>query len=265
VSRFRRVARRAAQLYRAVWRVRPFEGIYPNRGSVPASGEAFVTEAWAKTAAEYTASLAQRLQSEPVPRFDSAEAMCLPFLAAIVHGEKGRVAILDVGGGAGVAYVQVRQVVPADAIEYVLVDNATVLAAARAAGHLPATARFHEDLATTDIAPDIVHAGSVIQYIDDYRGFLEMLARRGAPWIVLTNSPVGDMPTCATRQVNMGAPMAYWFLNAAEVTAILREAGYGLIFSSACERDYDLDNLPEDQRIADPRNLVFRRVVSDSR
>ena len=124
---------------------------------------------------------------------------------------------------------------------------------------------FHTALADTPASTDIVYCQRALQYIEDYLGQLRALASLGAPWLLLARTPTGDIPTFATRQLNLpGQILPYWFINRAEFVDLLDGHGYRLIWESVCDHEYDQSNFPVTHRIGRMRTSSFyERIICD--
>jgi hypothetical protein len=86
------------------------------------------------------------------------------------------------------------------------------------------------------------------------------LAALRAPWLVLARTAAGDIPTFATRQLNLpGQVIPYWFVNRNEIIDLLRGEGYQLALEGLADREYDQSNFPPAYRIGRMRNLLFAR------
>lgn len=225
---------------------------------VPVSGPGFSGARWTAATVSSTRAALGALQSSRSAVLSVAENVYLPIVAALVVSERGRVSILDIGGALGIAYHHVRAVLTPETVAYHVVETPATIAAAAAHPEWTRGIEFHAEL--PDLRADVIYLGSVIQYIEDYAGFLRTIAAYAADYILFVNSPIAEVPTSAAAQVNVkGSVIAYWFLNEREVVALMRSCGYEHVFTTPCDRSYDQTNLPPTHRFDAPSNLLFRR------
>ena len=63
--------------------------------------------------------------------------------------------------------------------------------------------QFHTSFPCLDDAFDVCYVSSVLPYVDDYRGLLLQLASAAPQFILLRELAAGDIPTFATKQMNL--------------------------------------------------------------
>lgn len=242
----------------------------PLAGPWPQGGDAFDSTAWLDSAEAYLRGVAADYDAgRLVP-----EHYYVPVaLLAAEHGSTGKpVRILDFGGGLGPTYFTVAAALPKDpgAIAYDVVDSAANCARGRALMTQRAGCTFATAVPTGRY--DIVLASSVLQYIEDWRGTLRMLASREAAHICLTRLSTTRIGTFAALQdvrfasgphagVSAGR-VAHWFFNGDELAALLSAAGYRLMYDHfiSSYADYVAHFVPADAACA-LRCMVFRRSV----
>ena len=167
--------------------------------------------------------------------------------------------VVDFGGGPGMGFVHLLATLPPEAkLEYHIVELPGMCDEGRRIFADDAHIKFHTALADAPASPDVVYVNCVLQYFENYQGQLRALALLGAPWLLLARAATGDIPTFATRQLNLtGQILPYWFVNRAEFVELLGGQGYRLVWESACEHEDDQSNFPETHRIGRMRNLLF--------
>ncbi|MBI4031692.1 MAG: hypothetical protein HY370_08430, partial [Proteobacteria bacterium] len=114
---------------------------------------------------------------------------------------------------------------------------------------------------------DIVHLGSTLQYIDDWRKLLTDLATQFQPdFFVLSDLLVGDMPSFVTAQNYYGQTIPARFINVGEFLDFWAEKmPYRLVYRSlyqplSSDDYFSQSGLPETHRIKKPCNLVFAKI-----
>ncbi|MFZ2492484.1 MAG: methyltransferase, TIGR04325 family [Thermoanaerobaculia bacterium] len=254
----RRVARAVRQLLPSWTRVRPWRSVHERWKDVPVSGPGYAGAGWADDALKATRSAAHALTVRPALELNFGEHLYLPLIAALVAAERGRVRIVDIGGSLGLAFHYVKALVAAEAIEYHIVETPETIELASHHPDLTNGVAYHPSL--PDLCPDVVHLGSVLQYIEHYAEFLGAIANRSPQYILFVNTPFVQAPAVAAAQVNIkGSVIAYWFLNLDEIVAILGHSGYDRVFVTPTDRAYDTRNLPPPYDRVSQLDVLFRR------
>jgi putative methyltransferase (TIGR04325 family) len=196
----------------AIW-----EGVH---NSLPAAkGPGFDSARWVESCRQRVAGLATAPD-------DSAGF--LPSAAALALARRGRVRVLDFGGGPGATFASLAAALPARArVDYHIVDNPQVCRVGRARFRSDLRVRFHSSLPALNNI-DIVHAQSSFQYIEDWQGLLHSLARYRSPVLAVTDLPAGKFKTYAARQNYYGSRIPYWFFNLAAFERAVERNGYRL-------------------------------------
>jgi putative methyltransferase (TIGR04325 family) len=233
-----------------------WDGLYAHRRDVPVRAGTFDHAARIR---EMTVQAEGLLAEVRAGRKPAMWHDLLVSTAAVVAAEMGSVTVVDFGGGPGTGFIQLQATLPKTArIHYHVVELEGMCVAGRAVFHGDDRIVFHTALDNVPCSPDIVYVNSVLQYIDDYAGQLQLLAALQARWIILSRMAAGDIPTYATSQLNVrDQVLAYWFLNQNEVVTILRAEGYALAFDALGSREYDQRNFPESHRVGRMREMIF--------
>ncbi|MFZ0041130.1 MAG: methyltransferase, TIGR04325 family, partial [Solirubrobacteraceae bacterium] len=107
-------------------------------------------------------------------------------LARAAHGT-GKVSILDWGGALGHHYVLGRRLLPEVSLDYHCRELPEVCAEGQA---LLPDITFHDTDACLARRYDLVIASGSLQYVSDWRGLLERLAKASGSWTFVTRVPV---------------------------------------------------------------------------
>ena len=86
--------------------------------------------------------------------------------------------------------------------------------------------RFSDTLPRGVEKVDIVHLGSSLQYIEDWRALIGELARYRPHYFLLTDLLAGDIPTYATAQNYYGSKIPCWFFNIQEIISTVAGEGF---------------------------------------
>ena len=112
----------------------------------------------------------------------------------------------------------------------------------------------------------MVHAGSSLHYVDDWRGTLRLFTATGAAFLVFVDLPAGDIDTFVTAQWFHGRQIPVRFWNVGEFASCLKADGYEVIVNAAyagpyLERDAALPTAHFDarHRLDRCRQLIVRR------
>jgi putative methyltransferase (TIGR04325 family) len=237
-----------------------WEGIYRDFRSVPTRGKGHGESDYLE--------VTKRLAREALETLPPAEYALFPLLATSWHQQHGQVRVLDVGGGAGLGYAHFRRSAPAcTTVRWHVVEVPEVCRAGRElfpAGEVT----FHEEVPPPDVLGpiDLVQAMSALHYIEDHRGMIGRLCSVGGAFIYILKEPVGDFPTFATAQHNLGDTVApAWFFNRRELLDQFAAHGYDLLYHGLHDRVYDTSNFPPDRRWRQASHLLFAKRDGEGR
>jgi putative methyltransferase (TIGR04325 family) len=237
-----------------------WEGIYPDFHSVPTRGKGHGETDYLEAT--------KRLAREAGETLPPAEHALFPLLATSWHQQQGQVRVLDVGGGAGLCYAHFRRAAPAcENVRWHVVEVADVCRTGREL--FPADeVTFHEEVPPPDVLGpiDLVQAMSALHYIEDYRGIIARMCAAGAALIYILKEPVGDFPTFATAQHNLGDTVTpAWFFNRRELLDLFAAHGYDLLYHGLHDRVYDTSNFPPERRWCQASHLLFAKKDREGR
>lgn len=244
-----------------------WEGVYGTFAEAKGDQNVFNDTTWVKRAEEKAIALRARYANAVGPQL-STQDYCLPVLAAVCAATSHRLRILDFGGALGFSFFPVRAALPAATnLAFHIVEQPAL---ARVGRELLADEQglfFHDDLSAVDGPIDIVHSGSVLQYLDDWRRILRRLCQFKAPFLVLDDLLAGDIETYASLQNYYGRKIPCWFWNLDDFIDEVRACGYAPIFQTRfVARILDrtgplpMENFPVGRRLQHAVNVIFRRL-----
>ena len=244
-----------------------FDGIYSHFTEIP---DVTDYETWSSLNEAYSQTV-QKLKEYESGGIMSKSHICsqidnlLPLLIASIRYE-GKLSILDYGGGSGSTYINCLMSIDTPNLSYYVHDLPDTMSLGRRIlsrmGDKKYDIRFIDDLSDIDKI-NIVYLGSVLQYISDYRLVLQSIMGKNPEYILITDNFMGQNATYATVQVNMpGRRMAYWIFQLDEIIKLLSENGYKLAYKSVNHQPFHhFNNFPEEYRIKDSCNLLFRKLA----
>jgi putative methyltransferase (TIGR04325 family) len=249
-----------------------WEGVYRSFAEAPANGPGFDGSTWRERSVQAAHdALACLPTREPLDYALRQRNAVLPTLTAAILVTQPAVSILDFGGGLGTGYIVVAKALPnaGDRVDYAVVDNESICRAGREvfAGRKNPVFHITSPATSTDAASfDIVHAASAMQYIEDWRGLLKLLADYGARYLSLADLFIGDFSSFVTLQNYYGSQIRQWFLNADDFVGEVERNGYQLALRLECDGkalgrhgQLPMKNFPPPLRIANTSNLLFCR------
>ena len=235
-----------------------WDGVYAHRRDVPTHRDQYTGELIDEMMTATSRALEQwQAGQKPVLWHE-----CLAVVAGAASAGRKRLTVVDFGGGAGSAFVQLISSLPSKMdLECVVVDSHEMGDRGRSLFGNDRRIRFVTSLAEAPAQPDIVYVNGVLPYIDDYDQLLGEMAALQPRFILLARLAAGSNPTFASRQLNLpGRVFAYWFHNLDELIGILQRRGYTLVSNSYSEHQYDVSNFPDTHRVARFRNVLFARA-----
>ena len=250
-----------------------WEGVHQSFDQAEAEGPGFDGQVWRqRTGDAFVAALSQWDNSGTVPDFIIDRGYQLPVvMAAQLSVLKTRLRVLDVGGGLGTAWLAAASVLGGamERVDFQVMEVPNICAAAQQifAGRTD-TPGFVSDLPSACV--DLIHAGSVVQYISDWRSFIAAIARLAPATILMSDMFAGPQPSFASRQNYYGSKIPHWFLNQDEFMAEMDGRGYALLASTPYHArllgrsgPLPMDNFPPQFRLKHTSHLLFARKDND--
>jgi putative methyltransferase (TIGR04325 family) len=243
-----------------------WEGIYKNFAECPVEGGGFSSERWVAQQTERINKLAAQIKDSPESAV-SYQTSLLPVVTAMAGKNTKKIKILDFGGGLGNTYLLMTcGCVKQTEFEFYIVESQEVCRKGRDFLKNDNKIRFYSELPKDVKDFDIIHLGSSIQYIEDWKGLLGEFAKYNPEYILLADVPAGDIPTYATVQNYYESKIPYWFFNINDIINAMSAAGFALTFKSVCiderlgkRQPLPQDNFPAEYRVGDSCNLLFYR------
>jgi len=244
-----------------------WEGIYSSFSEVPVTGPGYDGAVWVNNSLKKIAALREQAQKNaPLPPLSNYRQALLPLLATIIYQQKGSVRILDFSGGIGFTYYQTFYALQqTSGLEYNIVEREAVCRAGREFFEAESNSPyFLTSLDKVEGAFDIIHLGSVLQYIEDWSGLLARLAAMSPNYLLLIDVLAGNNQTFITSQNYYGSKIPTWFLNIGELIHTVETNDYKLMFMSGflptilgVEQSLPMENFESPYRLERTNNLLF--------
>jgi putative methyltransferase (TIGR04325 family) len=247
---------------------RIWEGIYSSFSETQADGGAFEEEIWTnKLVDRMRAAELQSTGAVAIAPITEMRDYALPTVASLVASPRSTLRILDFGGGLASTYFQTLKVLPeGQLMKFVIVENETICSLGSRMLGSDGQLQFRTSLPKGEHF-DIVHCGSSIEYVDDWKNMLVKLTGFEPSYLIFVNLPAADNLTFVTTQNYYGSRIPLWFFNFSEFTEQVSKLGYELAFKARF-RGYWRENYPRMPTNNFPSayrpeyfcQLVFRRM-----
>ncbi len=217
-----------------------WQGVYSSFEEVPQSGAGFTGGAWDDAMLEKARLVTERPSDGAPSSGPMYSSSLLPLVLALSgEGDQGNAArILDFGGGPGATFVAVTRGAQGKQVDYHVVEMPNICDIGTRLFDSDPRIRFHSSLPDHLESLDIVHFGSSIQYVRDWKELLHRIARYRPRIMLFTELMAGDIPTDATGQHYYGSTIPMWFFNFEEFRAHLATLGFQLEFRARYDGTY---------------------------
>lgn len=242
-----------------------WEGIYNDFRECPSIGDGYESDTWVSRSAEKVKKILDEAgQNKPV---SSDPESLLPFLTAMVLEKTKEISILDFGGGIGCTYMSViSRCEKNHHIDFHIVESKKVCDEGTRIFKDDGRVHFYISLPPKTKTMDLVHLGSSIHYIEDWRSLLKKLSEYKPLYFLFEDVPAGAISTYATVQNYYGSKIPCWFFNIDEIICTMESLKFKLLYRSPYAGIYlgqkqkvPQNNFPEEYRIGDTCNLLFAK------
>jgi putative methyltransferase (TIGR04325 family) len=181
------------------------------------------------------------------------------YVLALAAGGRGRISVLDWGGGLGHYRALGRSVLPDLELDYHVKELPAVCAEGRAVS--PEVA-FHEDESCLEHRYDLAIVSSSVQYAEDWRRLLARLAGAAERYLYIARVPIAltsDSFVVLQRAHAYGYQTEYlgWVLNRGELLQAAGASGLELTREFLLDARLSAAGAPEDP--VDHRSFLFNR------
>ncbi|KAB8028013.1 methyltransferase, TIGR04325 family [Fluviispira multicolorata] len=193
----------------------------------------------------------------------------LSIMIATILSQNESLKILDFGGGMGLQYLELIATVPdaMEKVEYYIVDAKKLIENRPRDLNIFKKLYFFTSIENIKENIDIIHIGSTLQYIDDWRNLLVMLNAKHSPYYyVFSDILAGNIPTFISHQIFYNKKIPIRQINIDEFRNFVYSLSFKLIylvdFQVPILGNYELPNssLPENYRLKHSCNMIFKKL-----
>lgn len=239
-----------------------FEGVYENLDDVPIKNKGHINKDWIEELCENANSIYSKIDKNqllPPPFEGSTHHQLLPFLLSTILEKNKKIIILDFGGGTGTAIHACSTFSKIDNLEIHIIETKEFVEISKKLIEDNLHVSWHDKLPNNLNKIDILNLGSSLQYVDNYKKKLMDLIEYKPTFILFTDYYMGKAKTYATKQVNIPElVIPLWVFNLNEIISITSSKGYELVFKSTNYQKQHIFNIPEEYKVEDSCNLLFK-------
>ena len=239
-----------------------WEGVFDSFAEAGGDTDVFDNDEWAKKLRDKAIS---EMASPPYSR-----EYPLSVLMAILLQKPQPVKVLDFGGGMGLQYIDINKKIPRPMgdYDYHILESKAVLNRIPEPLSFKSRLKFHTSLDTIPSAIDVVHFGSVLQYIEDYKDPIRKINSKFVPsYFVFSDLMVGDVPEFVTHQIYGDKRIPVRLVNIDNFKRFMVAMSFVLIYESKFitpirgnEEVYPNRALPDGYRLDRTSNFIFARI-----
>lgn len=205
-----------------------------------------------------------------LPHASSTQDYILSLVGGLIlSSSEDNVCILDFGGGMGTSYFPLISSLPApQKIEFHIVELKSICDIADKIFEDFPQLHFYESLPSISGPIHIIHAGSSIQYVSDWKGLLAKFANYRPQILILEDILAGDIPSFVSTQNFYGKKIRSHFLNIKELIEEVQSLDYELTYKSKCTQNFlsklggplPMKNFPSQYQLEYGSHFIFKRI-----
>lgn len=245
-----------------------WEGIYKTFKEAPTVGPGFSGNTWKeRSLANIENILKLSKEKKTIPEFVVyRESLLAPLLATLTSKSK-TLKIIDLGGNLGQEFLSIIGSTKIKNMQYTVIEKEEMCKVGNKLFKKDKRIQFIPNLPASKERVDIIHIGSTLQYIENWKSLFKELVEFEPSYIVFTDLQAGDIPTYVTIQNYYNSKMPVWFFNVKEVMDEFKKLRYKLAFQSTFrghfmgkEQDRPQSNLPKKFQLKNSCNLLFKSI-----
>ena len=246
------------------WNGRVWEGVFCSFDEAKGENDVFHDSLWIDKQREQIKNKLSQLDDDKDAGISSIAQSNDYYLSVILASQyeehKKKLSVLDFGGGLGNTYLEVAKILANEVdLTYVIVENENLCQQGIELYKEDHQLEFSVELPVNTVF-DTVHAGSSIQYVEDWLGVLKKFSDYQPKYIVFADLPAGDIDTFVSIQNYYGKKIPAWFWNLSEFINSVEVMGYKLVakyryFNKHVETMSEFD---EKHRLSHFSQLIFK-------
>jgi|TARA_B100000959_G_scaffold137420_2_gene144465 putative methyltransferase (TIGR04325 family) len=253
-------------------KINVWEGVYSSWEEAPGDDDVFDGTVW-------IGKVTDRAQ-KAVAAYRSSESVSLATLnkdyilsvagGMLLSSLEDDLRVLDFGGSMAASYFPLIASMPdPDKVEFHIVEGKIICERGKEVLSDFPKLHFHQQLPQLPQPVHIVHAGSSIQYVLDWKGLLAEFTNYRPRLLILEDLMAGDIPSFITTQAYYGKKIRSWFLNINEIIEAVQDLGYQLTYKSRYTHEImgevgplPMENFSPEYRLNYGSHLMFERIES---
>jgi putative methyltransferase (TIGR04325 family) len=233
-----------------------FQGVYEKFSDVPGSLDIFESD-------DYLKKTEQHLFDALAEKIEPREYLLTSIVSTLML-ERGLLSVLDFGGGPGIIFLAIRNALSdLTGLTFHVLENESIC---RMANHIDSESLiFYSNVQKLLPHYDLVHLGSVIQYVEDLEGMLKMISDKSPKYILVSDAMVGTECTFVTTADWYGHKHPHRFMSFKDIIGLFRNFEYELAVKvphisiiRGHRQFYDMSNMPVDCRVDKTWHLLFK-------
>lgn len=204
-----------------------------------------------------------RFEANQVPEYGPTLPRLNFLPTALSLLQRSNLKILDVGGGLGTTFIDLKFSLPTTRVEVTVVELPSIAENARKIFEKYPDISFVSTFPEKGTDFDIVYFGSSLQYFENYNEVLMNSASLEPEFMVIADTTMGPAQSFACAQVNMhGRVIPRMVFYKPEMIETLGRLGYKLVHQSANYSPvHTFDNYEPPARLTGHWNLMFQFKV----
>lgn len=176
---------------------------------------------------------------------------------------KTSIGILDVGGGLGTTFIDLKYCLPKKNIAMTVLELPLISHKGHEIFRQYPNLKFTSSMPTANSNFDVVYFGSSLQYFEDYTAVLFDSIKLSPEFVIIADTTMGTAPSFVCAQVNMpGRVIPRMVFNIGEIVEILDQRNYQLVHRSLNYSPiHNFENYENPIRSSAHWNLIFQRCA----
>ncbi len=242
-----------------------WNGTYKQWDDAPNNSGIFESDIWLDNITDTAKKMCSRYETHDAAfPVNVALDYALPLVAGMAMPADRSLCIIDYGGGLAASYFSLVAATQG-VVDFHIVETEEVCRRGRELFGGIDGLTFQSTFPTQVGFVDIIHAGSSLQYVEDYEEMLSKFASFEPQYLVLADVLAGNINSFVTTQDYYGKTIRVRFLNLNELLSAASKVGFTLIYQSSFSAPIKgkagrlpMSNFRKGYKLDYPCQLVFR-------